>query len=63
VIQEAVQEAMSFLDSIDEIPVAIELIKILRGITEGKIFVELELAELTKKLAEIYEKTEKIKEK
>mmetsp|Transcript_133260 Transcript_133260/g.198231 ORF Transcript_133260/g.198231 Transcript_133260/m.198231 type:complete len:444 (+) Transcript_133260:24-1355(+) len=62
VIQEAVQEAMGFLDSIDEIPVATELIKILRGITEGKIFVELESAELTKKLAEIYEKTDKIKQ-
>lgn len=62
VIQEAVQEAMSFLDSIDEISVAIELIKILRSITEGKIFVELESAELTRRLAEIYEKTDKAKE-
>ena len=61
VIQEAVQEAMNFIDSIDDISVATELIKILKSITEGKIFVELESAELTKRLAEIYEKTEKVK--
>ena len=62
VIQDAVQEAMNFLDSIDDISIAVELIKILRSITEGKIFVELESAELTKRLAAIYEKTDKIKE-
>jgi len=61
VIQEAVQEAMNFIDSIDDISVATELIKILKSITEGKIFVELESAELTKRLAEIYEKTDKVK--
>ena len=60
VIQESVQEAMGFLDTMDELPVAVELIKTLRSITEGKIFAEIEAAELTKRLADIYEKTGKI---
>jgi len=62
VIQEAVKEAMSFLDSIEDRNVVIELIKTLRAITEGKIFVELESAELTKRLAAFYEQDGNIKE-
>jgi 26S proteasome regulatory subunit N5 len=61
VIQESVQEAMSFLDHIEDVAIATELVKILRSITEGKIFVELESAELTKRLASIYEKSNEVK--
>merc|ERR1712137_315739 len=61
VIQAAVQEAMSFLDSMDDVAVKTDLIQTLRTITEGKIFVETESAELTKRLAAIYENTNEIK--
>jgi len=61
VIQESVQEAMEILDSLESTDVAVELIKTLRSITEGKIFAELESAELTKRLAAIYERTGEIK--
>lgn|SRR3990167_8762354 len=61
VIQAAVQESMSILSKIDDKDVVTELIKTLRSITEGKIFVELESAELTKLLAEIYERDGDVK--
>ena len=40
----------------------VELIKVLQGVTEGKIFVEIDRARLTKRLAGILEGENKIKE-
>jgi len=52
-----VQESMKFLDDLsgDE-PTLLALIDTLRTVTEGKIFVELERARLTRRLADIKEK-------
>lgn len=55
VIRGAVQEAMSTLDMIDDLNTKLTLIATLRNITEGKIFAELERAELTRLLAKIKE--------
>eukprot|EP00011_Vannellida_sp_DIVA3-517-6-12_P015157 CAMPEP_0114636500 /NCGR_PEP_ID=MMETSP0168-20121206/17019_1 /TAXON_ID=95228 ORGANISM="Vannella sp., Strain DIVA3 517/6/12" /NCGR_SAMPLE_ID=MMETSP0168 /ASSEMBLY_ACC=CAM_ASM_000044 /LENGTH=450 /DNA_ID=CAMNT_0001848217 /DNA_START=151 /DNA_END=1499 /DNA_ORIENTATION=- len=62
VIQEAVQEAMSYLDQLEDMEVVLELIATLRLITEGKIFVEGERAELTKRLAAIQESRGNVEE-
>eukprot|EP00658_Telonema_sp_P-2_P021435 TRINITY_DN18536_c0_g1_i5.p1 TRINITY_DN18536_c0_g1~~TRINITY_DN18536_c0_g1_i5.p1 ORF type:complete len:438 (-),score=115.31 TRINITY_DN18536_c0_g1_i5:123-1436(-) len=57
-----VQEAMSYLDSLESEDACTELIKTLRNVTEGKIFVELERARLTKRLCAIKEKAGEIKD-
>eukprot|EP01095_Lingulamoeba_sp_RSL-Kostka_P017777 TRINITY_DN945_c1_g1_i1.p1 TRINITY_DN945_c1_g1~~TRINITY_DN945_c1_g1_i1.p1 ORF type:complete len:460 (-),score=153.12 TRINITY_DN945_c1_g1_i1:209-1588(-) len=62
VIQASVQEAMSCLELVDNVDKKIELINTLRVITEGKIFAELERAELTRLLAKITESRGEIKE-
>merc|ERR1712216_378602 len=57
-----VQEVMSYLDGFESEESAVELINTLRTVTEGKIFVELERARLTKRLCAIKEKAGEIKE-
>jgi len=55
-VSAVVQEAMKVLDDLvgDE-PTLLEMIEIIRTVTEGKIFVELERARVTKRLADIKE--------
>jgi 26S proteasome regulatory subunit N5 len=60
VIRDIVQEAMTYLDKIDDKNARIALIDTLRTITEGKIFVENERARLTRTLAKIKEDEGKI---
>jgi len=55
VIRDMVQEAMTFVEQIGELDIRILLIDTLRTITEGKIFVEIERARLTRTLAKIRE--------
>eukprot|EP01087_Luapelamoeba_hula_P001952 TRINITY_DN1173_c0_g1_i1.p1 TRINITY_DN1173_c0_g1~~TRINITY_DN1173_c0_g1_i1.p1 ORF type:complete len:466 (-),score=98.64 TRINITY_DN1173_c0_g1_i1:67-1464(-) len=62
VIQKMVAEAMTFVDKIDDMPKKLELIDTLRLITEGKIFVEIERARLTRILVGIKESEGKIAE-
>eukprot|EP00656_Telonema_subtile_P034421 TRINITY_DN38504_c0_g1_i1.p1 TRINITY_DN38504_c0_g1~~TRINITY_DN38504_c0_g1_i1.p1 ORF type:complete len:458 (+),score=187.93 TRINITY_DN38504_c0_g1_i1:142-1515(+) len=57
-----VQEVMSYLDSLDSEEATVELIQTLRAVTEGKIFVELERARLTRRLCTIKETAGNIKE-
>ncbi|KAL6051988.1 26S proteasome non-ATPase regulatory subunit 12 [Balamuthia mandrillaris] len=54
-VQQMVQEAMTFVEAITDMPIKLDLIKTLRNITEGKIFVEIERAKLTRTLAYIKE--------
>eukprot|EP01094_Clydonella_sp_ATCC50884_P030323 TRINITY_DN986_c0_g1_i1.p1 TRINITY_DN986_c0_g1~~TRINITY_DN986_c0_g1_i1.p1 ORF type:complete len:476 (-),score=162.17 TRINITY_DN986_c0_g1_i1:250-1572(-) len=61
VIQVAVQEAMGLLEGMPK-DKKLELLDTLRTITEGKIFVELERAELTRTLAQIKEADGEVKE-
>lgn len=51
-IHRMVQEAMSYLDQLDE-PTKLSMLETLRDVTAGKIFVELERARLTRALSEI----------
>merc|ERR1711871_973625 len=55
-VSAVVQEAMKVLDDLvgDE-PTLLEMIETIRTVTEGKIFVELERARVTKRLADIKE--------
>ena len=53
---------MTYLDKINEKPIKMELLDTLRTITEGKIFVEIERARLTRILAKIREEEGKIGE-
>ena len=51
-----------FLGGLDSKEKRVELIKALQSVTEGKLFVEIDRARLTKKLALIYEEEGKIGE-
>jgi len=62
VIRDTVQEAMNYVDKINNPEAKIALIDTLRNITEGKIFVEIERARLTRTLAKIREAEGKIGE-
>lgn len=62
VIQSMVQQAMGVLDNITHMPTKLDLINTLINITEGKIFVEIERAKLTRILAKIKEEEGKIEE-
>jgi len=62
VIQKMVVEAMGLLDKIADKDKKLELIDTLRLITEGKIFVEIERARLTRILTKIKEDEGKISE-
>eukprot|EP00271_Cylindrocystis_brebissonii_P017682 TRINITY_DN468_c0_g1_i1.p1 TRINITY_DN468_c0_g1~~TRINITY_DN468_c0_g1_i1.p1 ORF type:complete len:475 (+),score=126.24 TRINITY_DN468_c0_g1_i1:309-1733(+) len=57
-----VREAMSYIDAAPDLDTRIELIKTLNTVTAGKIYVEIERARLTKKLAAIKEGQGQIKE-
>lgn len=61
VVQDFVKEAMSYLDSMEK-PQKLELLDTLRQITEGKMYVEIERARLTRILAKIKEDEGKIGE-
>jgi len=60
-VQDFVKEAMSYLDKVDK-AIQMELLENLRSITEGKMYVELERARLTRFLAKIKEDEGKIAE-
>lgn len=55
VIQSFVRQAMGYIDSTPDKAARVSLIKTLQGVTEGKIFVEIERARLTRRLAAIQE--------
>ncbi|QDZ20919.1 regulatory subunit of 26S proteasome [Chloropicon primus] len=57
-----VKEAIGYIDSTPDEDTKIELIKTLTSVTEGKIYLELERARLTRKLAAILEARGKIDE-
>eukprot|EP01116_Phalansterium_solitarium_P021761 TRINITY_DN6907_c0_g1_i1.p1 TRINITY_DN6907_c0_g1~~TRINITY_DN6907_c0_g1_i1.p1 ORF type:complete len:473 (+),score=77.63 TRINITY_DN6907_c0_g1_i1:93-1421(+) len=61
VVQDFVQEVMTYLDKVDH-DVKMELISELRSITDGKIYVEIERARLTRTLAKIREDEGKLAE-
>lgn len=61
VIQAFVRQAMGYLDQTSE-ETKVKLIKSLLSVTEGKIFVEIERARLTRKLAAIKEANGEISE-
>ncbi|KAG0745181.1 hypothetical protein G6F57_000067 [Rhizopus arrhizus] len=57
-----VQEAMSYLDSTPNMETKLELIDTLRTVTDGKIYVEVERARITRLLSKIREDEGKIAE-
>ncbi|CAO3635502.1 unnamed protein product [Cunninghamella blakesleeana] len=57
-----VQEAMSYLDSTPDMETKLELIDTLRTVTDGKIYVEVERARITRMLSKIKEDEGKINE-
>ncbi|KAI9029370.1 PCI domain-containing protein [Hyaloraphidium curvatum] len=61
-VSKMVQEAISFVDKAEDMSTKLELIETLRTITEGKIYVEVERARLTRTLAKIKEDEGKIDE-
>lgn len=61
-IQTFVRQAMTYLDQTPDKDVKVSLIKTLQTVTEGKIFVEIERARLTKRLAVIMEAEGKVSE-
>ncbi|RIA84649.1 PCI domain-containing protein [Glomus cerebriforme] len=61
-ITKMVQETMSYLDSTPDLKTKLELIDTLRIVTEGKIYVEVERARLTRMLSKIKEDEGKINE-
>jgi|EP01043_Picozoa_sp_COSAG02_P011634 26S proteasome regulatory subunit N5 len=62
VIKECVEKAMVFLDKETDVDKRLELLDTLRSVTEGKIFVEMERARLTRSLVQIKEDQGKIEE-
>jgi len=62
VVQDFVREAMTYLDKISDETTRMELLDTLRTITEGKIYVEIERARLTRILAKKKEDEGKISE-
>ncbi|KND02822.1 proteasome regulatory particle lid subunit RPN5 [Spizellomyces punctatus DAOM BR117] len=54
-VTKMIQEAMTYIDQTPDMPTKLELINTLRTVTEGKIFVEVERARLTRTLAKIKE--------
>ena len=54
-VTKMVQEACSYVDQINDMEQKLKLIDTLRTVTVGKIYVEIERARLTKKLAYIKE--------
>jgi len=50
-----IQTAMTFIDQIPEQEPMLELINTIRTVTEGKIYVEIERARVTRKLSKMKE--------
>ncbi|KAL1914983.1 uncharacterized protein VTP21DRAFT_7688 [Calcarisporiella thermophila] len=61
-VTKMVQEAMTYIDRTPDEPTKLELIDTLRTVTEGKMYVEVERARLTRMLAKIREEEGKIAE-
>ncbi|KAF3505775.1 hypothetical protein F2Q69_00000386 [Brassica cretica] len=61
-VQSMVQQAMQYIDQTPDIETKIELIKTLNNVSAGKIYVEIERARLTRKLAKIKEEQGQIAE-
>ncbi|KAI8912094.1 hypothetical protein DFJ77DRAFT_432383 [Powellomyces hirtus] len=61
-VTKMIQEAMTYIDKTPDMATKLEFIETLRTVTDGKIFVEVERARLTRTLAEIKEKEGKIVE-
>ncbi|KAI9249957.1 PCI domain-containing protein [Helicostylum pulchrum] len=57
-----VQEAMTYLDSTPDMETKLELIDTLRTVTDGKIYVEVERARITRLLSKIREEEGKVSE-
>lgn len=61
-VQAFVREAISYLDACPDETTTVELIETLRTVTEGKIFVEIERARVTRRLALMHEQQGKLGE-
>ncbi|KAK9863493.1 hypothetical protein WJX84_011652 [Apatococcus fuscideae] len=61
-VQAFVRQAMTYLSKTPDAQVKTELIKTLQAVTEGKIYVEIERARLTRQLAQMQEQDGKISE-
>ncbi|CAL5228222.1 g11312 [Coccomyxa viridis] len=61
-IQSFVRQSMAYIPQTPDKETRIELIKTLQTVTEGKIFVEIERARLTKQLAKLKEEEGKVEE-
>jgi 26S proteasome regulatory subunit N5 len=57
-----VQEAFTYVDQINDMEAKLKLIDSLRTVTAGKIYVEIERARLTRKLATYKEEQENVEE-
>mmetsp|Transcript_35851 Transcript_35851/g.101471 ORF Transcript_35851/g.101471 Transcript_35851/m.101471 type:complete len:489 (-) Transcript_35851:103-1569(-) len=62
VVQDFVRQAMGYISHTPDLETKIELIKTLQSITDGKIYVEIERARLTRQLATIKENAGEIEE-
>ncbi|KAH6562853.1 hypothetical protein BASA50_003039 [Batrachochytrium salamandrivorans] len=61
-ITNMVQHAIKYVDEISDMKIKLELIDTLRTVTDGKIFVEVERARLTRSLAKMKEAENKVEE-
>uniref|UniRef100_H0X4T0 26S proteasome non-ATPase regulatory subunit 12 n=1 Tax=Otolemur garnettii TaxID=30611 RepID=H0X4T0_OTOGA len=61
-VAKMVQQCCTYVDEITDLPIKLRLIDTLRMVTEGKIYVEIERARLTKTLATIKEQNGDVKE-
>ncbi|KAJ3217580.1 26S proteasome non-ATPase regulatory subunit 12 [Dinochytrium kinnereticum] len=61
-VTKMIQEAMTFIERIQDMETKLQLIATLRTVTDGKIFVEVERARLTRTLAKIKESEGKVAE-
>ena len=57
-----VQEAVKIVDTVTDRPIQLKLIEAIRTVTEGKIYVEVERARITYKLATMLEAEGKVQE-
>jgi len=61
-VAKMVQQCCTYVEEITDLPIKLRLIDTLRMVTEGKIYVEIERARLTKTLATIKEQNGDVKE-
>ena len=57
-----VQEAVKIVDTVTDRPIQLKLIEAIRTVTDGKIYVEVERARITYKLATMLEAEGKVHE-